>query len=256
MLRRREAPAGAVDYLGNPAITEPFEVPRSVTRLLFDFAVMVTCLNGRLSDAPILDFGAGSGWMTELLARMGRRVVAFDIHGDLEGCLQHRIDADLRIRPVLVSYQHGDAHAMPFAERSFGHIFCYDTLHHMHDYARVFAEFARVLEPGGRAVFVEPGARHSTSPETIAFVRQQKAHDPTWIERDVILEEIDAIARTAGFTGLTIVPMPHPDIPVELPLSEWLAYRCGETGPRQRLADLLATINYDERVIFYCDRLN
>ena len=38
---------------------------------------------------------------------------------------------------------------------------------------------------------VEPGARHSTSPETIAFVEAQKKHDPNWIERDVVLEEID-----------------------------------------------------------------
>jgi SAM-dependent methyltransferase len=185
---------------------------------------------------------------------MGRRVVAFDIHGDLEGCLQRRVDADLRIRPELVSYERGDVHGMPFPDGTFSHVFCYDTLHHMHDYGRVFGEFARVLEPGGRALFVEPGARHSSAPETIAFVEQQKVHDPTWIERDVVLEEIDGHAQAAGFTGLTVVPMPHPDSPLEFSLPEWREYRDGADHPRLRVADYLAYINYEERVIFYCDR--
>ncbi len=253
MFKRSERPTG-FDYPGNPAITEPFGVPRSAARLLFDFSVMAACMNPPSSEAPVLDFGAGSGWITELLARMGRRVVAFDIHGDLEACLQHRIDADLRIRPELISFQHGDGHAMPFADRSFSHVFCYDTLHHMHDYARVFAEFARVLEPGGRAIFVEPGARHSSSPETIAFLEQQKVHDPSWIERDVVLEEIEAIALAAGLTGLTILPMPHPEKLVPFRLREWQAYRAGDEAWRRELAERLAEINYNERVVFYCDR--
>jgi ubiquinone/menaquinone biosynthesis C-methylase UbiE len=44
----------------------------------------------------------------------------------------------------------------------------------MHTYSLVFEEFFRVLSPGGRAIFVEPGARHSKSPETIAFLESQK----------------------------------------------------------------------------------
>lgn len=253
MLKRSEKPTG-FDYLGNPAITEPFGVPRSAARLLADFAIMIACMDPSRSNAPVLDFGAGSGWMTEWLARMGRRVVALDIHGDLQACLQHRIDADLRVRPELIAHQQGDGHTMPFGDGVFGHVLCYDTLHHMRDYPRVFTEFARILQPGGRAIFVEPGARHSTSPETIAFLQQQKADDPTWIERDVVLEEINDIARNAGLSGLTIVPMPHPERPRRFSLSEWRAYRAGNAQPRRAFAEGLADINYNERVIFYCDR--
>lgn len=255
MTMRRSDKHTVLDYFGNPAVTEPFGVPRSAARLLFDFSVMAACLNLRLIHSPILDFGAGSGWITELLARMGHRVVAFDIHGDLEGCLQHRIDADLRVRPELISFQHGDGHAMPFSDCSFGHIFCYDTLHHMHDYFRVFTEFRRVLEPGGRIIFVEPGARHSSSPETIEFLRQQKAHDQTWIERDVVPEEIDKIAHDVGLTGLTLLPMPHPDSPISFTLSEWQSYRSGRGRYQKYLAERMSDINYNERLIFYCDRL-
>ena len=70
-----------------------------------------------------------------------------------------------------------------------------------------FAEFFPVCK-GTRGIFVEP--LHTAQPfaRTVAFVEAQKMHDPSWIERDVVLEEIDQIARAVGFTaGLGIVLM-------------------------------------------------
>lgn len=144
---------------------------------------------------------------------------------------------------------------MPFESGTFGHLLCYDTLHHMHDYPRVFSEFFRVLRKGGRGILVEPGARHSTSPETMAFVEAQKKHDPTWIERDVVLEEIDQIARSAGFkAGLSIVPMPHPLALQVYSMNEWTQFRKRDSLQRLRLTDQLASLNYWDRVIFYVDK--
>jgi len=143
---------------------------------------------------------------------MGQQVTAFDIHTDLEGCISGRVEADKRIDRALISHATGDGHAMPFDDNTFGHALCYDTLHHMHDYDKVFSEFARVLKPGGRAIFVEPGAKHSTSPETIEFMKL-KSHDPTWIERDIVLEDINRCATASGLSSLAIVPMQHPSTP-------------------------------------------
>lgn len=236
-------------------ITEPFTAGRAAPRLLFDFSVMASLLKPSVLDAPILDFGAGTAWVSELCARMGFHAVAFDIHGDLQACLENRAQADCRIDEGLLSFAHGDGHAMPFEADVFGHLLCYDTLHHMHDYPKVFSEFFRVLRRGGRGIFVEPGARHSTSPETIAFVEAQKKHDPTWIERDVVLEEIDQIARNVGFeAGLSIVPMPHPAALQAYTLGEWTQFRDGDTLQRLRLTDQLAYLNYWDRVIFYVDK--
>jgi ubiquinone/menaquinone biosynthesis C-methylase UbiE len=204
---------------------------------------------------PILDFGAGTGWMSEFCARLGLQTVAFDIHGDLQACLENRVQADFRIDMSLLSFAHGDGHSMPFESGVFGHLLCYDTLHHMHDYDRVFLEFFRVLRGGGRAIFVEPGARHSTSPETVAFVEAQKKHDPTWIERDVVLEEIDQIARVAGFNaGLSIVPIAHPAALQVYSMKDWTRFREGDSLERSRLTDSIASLNYWDRVIFYVDR--
>jgi SAM-dependent methyltransferase len=238
-----------------PTVTEPFTAGRAAPRLLFDFSVMASLLESPILEWPILDFGAGTGWISEFCARMGYQTVAFDIHGDLQACLENRAQADCRIDQRLLSFAHGDGHAMPFESGVFGHLLCYDTLHHMHDYQRVFSEFFRVLRGGGRGIFVEPGARHSTSPETIAFVEAQKKHDPTWIERDVVLEEIDQIARAVGFkAGLSIVPMPHPAALQAYSMKEWKRFRDGESHQRLRLTDQLASLNYWDRVIFYVDK--
>lgn len=238
-----------------PSITEPFTAGRASQRLLFDFGVMASLMNLAILDYPVLDFGAGTGWVTEFCVRMGLDTIAFDIHGDLQACLEGRARADQRIDPTLMHFAHGDGHAMPFESDTFGHLLCYDTLHHMHDYPKVFAEFFRVLRGGGRGIFVEPGARHSTSPETVAFVEAQKKHDPSWIERDVVLEEIDLIARASGFTaGLCVVPIPHPVALQTYSMEAWSRFREGDAVERLRLTDQLASLNYWDRVIFFVEK--
>jgi SAM-dependent methyltransferase len=239
----------------NAAITEPLVAGRSAGRLVFDFGVMASLLKPDASGFPVLDFGAGTGWISEFCARMGMQVVAFDIDTNLQGCLESRASADARIDPGLLGFANGDGHQMPFGAETFGHLLCYDTLHHMRDYPRVFSEFHRVLRRGGRAIFVEPGARHGSSPETLAFIEQYKKDDPDWIERDVVLEEIDAIAKGAGFEGgVRIVPMPHPLALQVYAMGEWALFRKGDAAQRARLTDPLAELDYWDRVIFYVDK--
>ncbi len=239
----------------NPSLSEPFGAVRNASRLMFDFGAMTSLLNSNLLHLPLLDFGAGTGWLSELFVRMAIPTVSFDIHNDLEACIQGRLDADTRLNSALWKFQKGDGHSMPFKANSFGHLCCYDSLHHMHDYEKVFAEFFRVLSPGGRAIFIEPGARHSHSPETIAFLNSQKQLDPSWIERDVILEEIEMVARKAGFKGgVHLAPIPHPNALQRFSLANWQNFRSGDAEMRLRFTDQLAQINYDERVLFYVEK--
>jgi SAM-dependent methyltransferase len=239
-------------------VQEPFSAGRATGRLLFDFGVMASALKQEALELPILDFGSGTTWVSEFCARMGFKTVSFDINGELiAACLRERIESDRRIDSTLLSSQAGDGHMMPFETGTFGHVLVYDTLHHMHDYERVFSEFHRVLAPGGRAIFVEPGARHSKSPDTIAFVEFMRERDPTWIERDVVLEEIDAIARSAGFTvGLSIIPMPHPLAFQTYSMDDWRGFRSGDELQRLRFTDQLAELNYWDRVIFFVEKPN
>jgi SAM-dependent methyltransferase len=184
---------------------------------------------------------------------MGQRVTAFDIHVDLNGCIEGRVSADARIDPSLIDFATGDGHKMPFPDAAFGHLLCYDTLHHMRDFDSIFHEYARVLKPGGRAIFVEPGDKHASSPETIEFLKL-KAHDSTWIERNIVLEEIDVCARGAKFNGPTMVPLPHAEQLERFRPADWLAFRKGSRLRRARFANRMAQINYNERVVFFCDK--
>jgi SAM-dependent methyltransferase len=237
----------------NPALLEPFQTGRETGRLLYDFGAMISLLRPAMLVHPVLDFGAGSGWITELIARMGLNVTAFDIHTDLDNCLRGRSSTDARIDPALITTATGDGHAMPFEDASFGHLLCYDTLHHMHDYCRVFAEFSRVLKSGGRAIFVEPGANHSRSPETIEFMKL-KQHDPSWIERDVVLEDIGEHAISNGFSGLNIVPLQIPGELKIFSIKEWSSFRRGSIMQRHKFSRHMAKVNYYQRVIFFCDK--
>ena len=54
-----------------PTVTEPFTAGRAASRLLFDFSVMSSLLKPSVLEVPILDFGAGTGWVSEFCARMG-----------------------------------------------------------------------------------------------------------------------------------------------------------------------------------------
>ena len=239
----------------DPSLIEPFGAGRIAGRLLFDIGLMVSLLNENLISRPLLDFGAGTGWVSEFFVRLGIPTVSFDIHQDLESCVSNRMNADERVDHSIWKFSQGDGHNMPFESDTFGHLCCYDTLHHMHTYPTVFEEFFRVLSPGGRAIFVEPGARHSQSKETIAFLESQKKLDPSWIERDVVLNDLDVIARSVGFiAGIKVVPTPHPLALQEYSMHEWNLFRSGDVNLREQFTDSLSKLNYDERVIFFIDK--
>ncbi len=53
-----------------------------------------------------------------------------------------------------------DAERLPFADASFDLVFGHAVLHHIPDLERAFAEFARVLEPGGTIVFAGEPSRY------------------------------------------------------------------------------------------------
>src|SRR3954462_9035215 len=100
------------DLISNPSLCEPFKNGRETGRLLHDLGAMISLLNPAMLSLPVLDFGAGTCWITESIAKMGIHVTAFDIHTDLAGCVRGRVAADARIDPSLIDYQTGDGHAM------------------------------------------------------------------------------------------------------------------------------------------------
>ena len=107
------------------------------------------------TDSRVLEVACGSGGMTRQMAKeTGASAVGVDIN-------VHGIDAAnaavAREGVSRVSYQVVDAGApLPFADASFDALFCNDALNHLPGREAVFADWHRVLKPGGCLVVTDP----------------------------------------------------------------------------------------------------
>lgn len=107
-------------------------------------------LLGDLTGARVLEVGAGAAQCTRWLASRGIAAVATDVSGAMLAA-GGRLDAATGVGTARVQ---ADARALPFADASFDVAFtAFGALPFVPDAARVHAEVARVLVPGGRWVF-------------------------------------------------------------------------------------------------------
>jgi ubiquinone/menaquinone biosynthesis C-methylase UbiE/glycosyltransferase involved in cell wall biosynthesis len=189
-------------------------------RDLFYLMVVAKSLGLRPGD-KVLDFGAGSCYVSELLNRFGYLTVALDNDQEVLAIGRERLTLDPRCDRERARFVTGDGMCLPFRDASFDGIICMNALHHMPDYRATLAEMFRVLKAGGRAVFAEPGDEHSKSPESIVAMEQYGA-----VEKDVVLSEIYRLAREVGFRRMTLKPYVLPEM-VELDYEEFDRFREG-----------------------------
>ncbi len=101
--------------------------------------------SGRLE---VLDIGCGPGFFSILLARLGHSVVAFDYtEGMLERASQNAAEAC-----VSLTVRQGDAQALPFPNAAFDLIVSRNLTWNLEAPETAYAEWLRVLRPGGRLV--------------------------------------------------------------------------------------------------------
>ena len=112
----------------------------------------------RLAPDTILDIGAGTGVFTHALGKRYKksRVIAYDIAPRM---LQRARNRNGRINALLNKWNNkhsflcGDAEHLPLADQSIDLIFSNVALQWCTDLEHTFAEFRRVLKPGGLLMF-------------------------------------------------------------------------------------------------------
>jgi SAM-dependent methyltransferase len=97
----------------------------------------------------LLDLGAGNG-----------RLEQMDFRGDAARIVGIDLDPGIARNVHLDHAILGDAKDLPFADRSFDAIVSDNVLEHLPDPFETFREVARVLKPGGYALFKTPNRRH------------------------------------------------------------------------------------------------
>jgi ubiquinone/menaquinone biosynthesis C-methylase UbiE len=124
-----------------------------------------------------LEIGAGTGYFSLNLLQAG--VVAEATCTDISPGMVRTLSANASRLGLSVRAARADAESLPFPDESFDLVLGHAVLHHLPDLDRAFAEFHRVLRPGGRIAFAgEP----SRTGDKLASVPKRSAHTiaPLW----------------------------------------------------------------------------
>ncbi len=122
---------------------------------------LVKALGGRDGESfgDALEIGSGTGYFSLNLLQLGviERLTATDISpGMLKRLDEHRRGTGPDDVKTVVT----EAEELPFEDESFDLVFGHAVLHHIPDLDRAFAEFRRVLRPGGAIAFAGEPSRY------------------------------------------------------------------------------------------------
>lgn len=178
-------------------LAKPFAKPDEAPPILISFAVLVQAL--RLAPGmDVLEFGAGTGWLSRFLTQLGCRAILLDVSPTAL-----RIARELYERMPVIGERPApdflvfDGRRIDLPDESVDRIISFDAFHHAPNPEAVLAELARVLRPGGIAAFAEPGPEHSKTPLSQFEMKLHRV-----VENDVDIHALWATAQQHGFTKL------------------------------------------------------
>ncbi len=187
-------------------LQKPFANLREAPAMLYRLGLALEALDLGAGHT-VLDFGAGSCWVSRVLNRLGCRTISVDVSRTalLLGEEGFRQDPFVRaeLGPRFVPY---DGRSVPLEDASVDRVLCFDAFHHVPNPREILAELFRVTRPGGRLVMAEPGAGHSHSASAVFEGEHYGV-----LENELVLERLIADARAVGFDDFEIKPYPEVD---------------------------------------------
>lgn len=148
----------------------------------------------------VLDFGAGSCWVSRMLNQLQCQTIACDVsEAALEiGRRLFREAPPLGQALFEPRFLHFNGNHIELPDETVDRIVCNDAFHHVPNQCVILSEFARILKPGGIAGFSEPGPAHSTNSQA-----QMEMKNYGVLENDIDLPAIFGLAQEAGFSNVS-----------------------------------------------------
>ena len=157
-----------------------------------DMPAVLSLVPDQLTGLRVLDAGCGSGIYSAILARRGASVLGIDASRKMI-----EIAAGESPDNCDLSYSVGDIAAMNVSDAAFDLVMCNYVMENIGDIAGVFAEFHRVMKPGGSCIV------SISHPLRAQAIREQGADDrEVWTLRDYF----DRGERKSDFGGGMVVP--------------------------------------------------
>lgn len=168
-------------YRENESYAYSEEIIQDVTEL-FKFSANILD-----SKRRFLDFGCGSGFLSEIVCRYSffERVIGIDISEAQVKLYREKFSDNLAVECI------SDLTAIPFKANTFDMAGCYSVLHHVFDYKSVLQEVSRVLRQGGILYFDFEPTRQFQQLFSLPLKIRRKLFD----KPPAMLEQLEYIAE-------------------------------------------------------------
>lgn len=192
-----------------PLLAKPFAFLSETPAALYRIGILLHGLHiGKAMN--VIDFGAGSCWLSRFLAEMQCYPIAVDVSASAlrigEKLFKEHPPIQAIIAPKFLLF---DGHRLGLNDASVDRVICFDAFHHVPNRPEVLEELTRVLKPGGIMGFAEPGLGHFQSPQS-----QSEMRDFHVLEDSINPEELLHEAKRLGLS-LTFAPITDLCLPVD-----------------------------------------
>ena len=140
----------------------------------------------------ILEAGTGQGHLAINLARLGYRLVSFDLSAEQLEFARQNLEANKLAQ--LVELRQEDGEKLSFPDCSFEIVFSVNMIHHLKDPYRVIDELSRALVPGGKLIISD------FNPEDLAMMAEIHRLEGGQHEASPVgIDEVEKYLKDNGF---------------------------------------------------------
>ncbi len=147
------------------------------------------------AELSVIDLGCGDGSLTLEMARFARHVIGVDFNPEVLAAARQRMD---RLNLQHIALLAEDVSSLPLDSNTLDAAFFSQSLHHLADPQRGFAEAVRLLRTGGAVLAMELAAHNEK------WVLEKLNHKWLGFDKDELL----SMMQDSGLTGLQAEVLP------------------------------------------------